>query len=99
MSAEFKKMIGLCEPAQVAMMIYILMFAMHLSNNINKMKFNAKTLRFLFGVAMMSLTSVITLDVYCKTDHAMFAWVLALSSSLGFIMLLSGYRLDTKDEQ
>lgn len=97
--AKFQKMLGICEPAQVAMMIYILMFAMHLSQNITKMKLNAKTIRFLLGVAIMSLTSVITLDVYCQTGHEMFAWTLAIMSALGFMLLLTGYRVDAKDER
>lgn len=96
--SKFQKMLGICEPAQVAMMIYILMFAMHLSQNITKMKMNVKTLHFLLGVMIMSLTSVITLDVYCQTGHGWFAWFLAILSALGFMMLLTGYKVEEKEE-
>ena len=97
MSAQFTKMLGICEPAQVAMMVYILMFAMHLSQNINRMKLDAPTLMFLGGVTIATVTSVITLDVYCKTDHKTFAWVLATLSVLGFILLVSGKTYEEED--
>lgn len=96
--SKFQKMLGICEPAQVAMMVYILMFAIHLSQNITKMKMNAKTLHFLLGVMIMALTSVITLDVYCQTGHRWFSWFLAVLSALGFMLLFTGYKLDEKEQ-
>ena len=95
--SQFTKMLGICEPAQVAMMVYILMFAMHLSQNINTMKLDAPTIKFLVGIAIATVTSVITLDVYCKTDHKTFAWVLAVMSVLGFLLLVSGKSYKEED--
>lgn len=94
----FSKMLGICEPAQVSMMVYILLFAMYLSRNVNRMKLDSRTLQFLFGVAITSLTSVITLDVYCQTGHRTFAWVLAIMSAVGFLMVLTGWEVN-KDER
>lgn len=96
-AGSFNKMLGICEPAQVAMMIYILMFAMHLSTNITTMKLDGRTLRFLVGVTLMSLTSVITLDVYCQTGHTTFAWTLAILSALGYMLLLTGHKTSEKE--
>lgn len=92
--ASFQGTLKICEPAQVMMFMYILVFAMHLSQNINNMKLNAKTVRFLIGLFIISMTSVVTLDVYCKTGHSWFAWVLSILSLVGFVSTLSAVGYD-----